>query len=290
MAVAGARKRVELSAEDGAELERIPRAANSEVRLVERARIAVCAAEGLTTAQIAERVGGGERTAKKWRARYARHGRNGSRRAALGPAADALPRGQGAPGHKGLHQPGADAGGRAAWPLDLPGAGEAVGLSASQAHLILQRAETKPHLSEHWIMSEFEERAAELCGLASTRPRTLPVVSIDEKTDVHAKAPVKPARPARREHGYERNGTQWLFAALKVHHRDVLTMPSRTRDRFDLIRFLDLLEAEIPVDEDQRWSAVILGTSERAKEGRQHSLRMVSWRRSSSRWSSVCRT
>ena len=43
-----------------------------------------------------------------------------------------------------------------------------------------------------------------------------------------------------------------LFAALKVHHGDVLAMASKTRNRWDLIRFLEHLDAEIPgVDGEQ---------------------------------------
>jgi hypothetical protein len=57
MALRGAGKRVEVSDEDRRELERIVRASSSEVRMVERARIVVAASEGLTTAQIAQRVG-----------------------------------------------------------------------------------------------------------------------------------------------------------------------------------------------------------------------------------------
>jgi len=88
------------------------------------------------------------------------------------------------------------------------------------------------------------------------------VVTIDEKTGIQAKAPVKPdtqpqpGRPARREGEYERNSTQCLFAALKVHHGDVLAMPSKTRNRFDLIRFLDQLDQDIPVLEHQQTVAV----------------------------------
>ena len=79
MAVAGVGKRLEVSDDDRVELERIVRAASSEVRMVERARIVLCAAEGLTAAGIAERVGCAERTAKKWRGRYARAGIEGLR-------------------------------------------------------------------------------------------------------------------------------------------------------------------------------------------------------------------
>ena len=59
MAVKGVGKRIEISDEDRVELERIVRASSSEVRMVERARIVLAAGEGLSTAQIAERVGCG---------------------------------------------------------------------------------------------------------------------------------------------------------------------------------------------------------------------------------------
>ena len=79
MALAGVGKRLELGDGDRLELERTVRAASSEVRMVERARIVLAASEGLTTGQIAERVGCAERTVKKWRPRYAREGIEGLR-------------------------------------------------------------------------------------------------------------------------------------------------------------------------------------------------------------------
>lgn len=53
----GVVRRIEVSAEDRSELERIVRAASSEVRMVERARIVLCAAEGRTAEEIAGGVG-----------------------------------------------------------------------------------------------------------------------------------------------------------------------------------------------------------------------------------------
>jgi hypothetical protein len=69
--------------------------------------------------------------------------------------------------------------------------------SASQAHVILSRAEIKPHLTDYWIMSdfskpEFEERLGEVCGLYVDPPENVLVLSIDEKTGIQAKAPTKP--------------------------------------------------------------------------------------------------
>ncbi len=53
----GVIRRIELSALDREELERVVRALSSEVRLVERARIVLCASEGLKGEEIARRVG-----------------------------------------------------------------------------------------------------------------------------------------------------------------------------------------------------------------------------------------
>jgi hypothetical protein len=291
MAVAGVGKRLVVSGEDRLELDRIVRAASSEVRMVERARIVLCAAEGLTAGAIAERVGCGERTAKKWRGRYARHGIEGLRDAARpGPPLTHGPQTRALLIAKACTRPPATAEGARQERWNYEQLGQAVGMSGSQAHVILQRAAIKPHLTEYWIMSdfsqpEFEERCAEICGLYVDPPENVLVVSIDEKTGIQAKAPTKPDtppapdRPARREHEYKRNGTQCLFAALKVHHGDVQAMPSKTRNRFDLIRFLEHLDAEIPVVEGQQIIAISDNLSTRGTQ------EVQDWLNAHPRWS-----
>ena len=79
MALKGAGKRIVVSGVDRLELERIVRAVSSEVRMVERARIVLCAAEGMTGDEIASRVGCSLPTVVKWRGRYARDGMDGLR-------------------------------------------------------------------------------------------------------------------------------------------------------------------------------------------------------------------
>ena len=291
MALKGVGRRVEVSDEDRCELERIVRAVSSEVRMVERARIVLAAAEGMTGKEIAERVGCSLPTVVKWRGRYAEHGMDGLRDAPRtgaplthGPETRALliakactrppdtPEGQR----------------RERWTFEQ--LAEAVGMSGSQAHVILSRAAIKPHLTDYWMMTdvsqpEFEERLSEICGLYVDPPENVLVVSLDEKTGIQAKSPTKPDRPpqpgkpARREHEYTRNGTQCLFACLNVQQGDVLAMPSKTRNQFDLIRFLDLLDQEIPVIEGQQIVAISDNLSTRGTEN------VNKWLEAHPRWS-----
>ncbi len=261
-------RRIELSDGEREVLEAIVRASSSEVRMVERAQIVLAAGEGVKGTEIAGRVGCSEPTVVKWRSRYARDGIAGLRDAprpgpplTYGPEVRALLIAKAC-----TRPPATEEGARQErWTYEQLGA--AVGMSGSQAHQILARAAIKPHLTEYWIMSdfsrpEFEERCSAICGLYVDPPENVLVVSIDEKTGIQAKAPTKPdvmcepGQPARREHEYTRNGTQCLFAALKVHAGDVLGMASKTRNRFDLIRFLDLLDADIAVVEGQQIVAI----------------------------------
>ncbi len=284
-------KRIQIGDDDRAELERIARSGVEQARMVERAQIVLHAAEGQSAAQIGRLLGCSENTVAKWRARYERDGISG-----LGD----LPR-----SGKPLVYSQADRARLIAKACTRPpetpeGAqqerwtyeqlGEAVGMSGSQAHVILSRADIKPHLTEYWIMSdfsrpEFEERLGEICGLYVNPPENVLVVSLDEKTGIQAKAPTKPdtlpvpGRPVRREHEYTRNGTQCLFACLKVHDGDVLAMASKTRNRFDLVRFLDQLDSEIPVLDGQQIIAVSDNLSTRGTQ------EVTNWLAEHPRWS-----
>jgi transposase len=271
-------KRIDLTVAERAELERIVNAASSEVRMVERARIVLCASEGLKGAEIAQRLGCSLPTVVKWRRRYECDRIAGLKDAPRpGPPLTHGPEVRALLIAKACTRPPETLQGarQERWTYEQLGA--AVGMSGSQAHAILARADIKPHRTDYWIMTdfsrpEFEERCAQVCGLYVDPPSNVLVVSIDEKTGIQAKAPTKPdtppapGQPARREHEYIRNGTQCLFAALNVHHGDVLAMASKTRNRFDLIRFLDMLDDEIAVVEGQRIVAITDNLSTRGTQ------------------------
>ena len=283
-------KQIEVGSEDRVELERVVRSSTAEVRMVERAQIVLYAADGHSAAEIGRLVGCSTNTVQKWRSRYERDGiaglgdlpRSGKPliysqvdRARL--IAKACTRPPETP--EGAQQE--------RWTYEQLGA--AVGMSASHAHVVLSRADIKPHLTDYWMMSdfsqpEFEERCKEVCGLYVNPPENVLVVSIDEKTGIQAKAPTKPdvlpapGRPTRREHEYVRNGTQCLFACLKVHEGDVLAMASKTRNRHDLIRFLDQLDSEIPVVKGQQIVAISDNLSTRGTQ------EVTDWLKEHPRW------
>ncbi len=288
--VAGAGKRAVVSDEDRVVLERVVAASTSQVRMVERARIVLCAAEGMTGTAIAERVGCAERTAKKWRGRYMREGLGGlgdlqrsGRPLTHGPEVRAMLIAKAC-----TRPPDAESGlRRERWThRELA---EQVGMSESQAHVILSGADIKPHRTETWIMTdfdqpEFEARAGEVCGLYLDPPAGALVLSLDEKTSIQARGLARPdtwpapGKPARRDYEYVRNGTMNLFAALRVHTGESHAMTSATRNRFDLIRFLDEIDQSVPPAKGQQIIAIMDNLSTHKSHDVQH------WLRAHPRW------
>ena len=251
-------KRIVVSPEDRAELERIARSRRAERRMVERAEVVLAAAEGFSAREIAERVGCSVKLAGRWRARYERDGMEGlgdaprsGRPLTHGPDQRALLIA------KACTRPPQTESGQRRERWTHRQLGEAVGISESQAHVILSRAEIKPHRTEYWVMTDFdqpyfEERCSEVCGLYLNPPENALVLSIDEKTSVQAKGLARPdalpapGKDARRDYEYTRNGTMNLFAALRVHTGETHAMTGTTRNSLDLIRFLEEIDDTIP--------------------------------------------
>ncbi len=168
--VAGVGNRIEAMDGDRTEPERIAPAVPSEVRMVERARIVLCAAEYATTSRIAEDVGCAERTVKKWRGRCARSGMNGLRNTAwMGRPLTHGPEKRASLIAKACTRPPETPEGQRRERWTHRELGEAVGISESQAHVVLSRAEIKPQLTDYWVVTDFDqpylqERAAEASG------------------------------------------------------------------------------------------------------------------------------
>ena len=231
------------------------RASTSEQRLVTRARVALLADEGMGNEEIAERVGLSPHKVGTWRRRIAEEGVAG-----LGDR----PR-SGGPRRYGHDQrlevfktacsPPPE--GETSW--SVRSLAERVGIGKSQTHQILAEADLKPHLVRSWLTSldpEFDTKQAEVCGLYLNPPENAIVVSIDEKTSIQAKEPIRrelpirPGKPARREFEYKRHGVQALLAALLVHSGKVLGDVYDRNTRIEFRDFLDQLDKQIPAGKE----------------------------------------
>jgi len=240
-----------LSDEQRAELERIVRAQRSEQRLVKRARVVLLAEKGLTNEEIAALVGLSAHKVGKWRRRFAEQGLDGlSDRPRPGG-----PRRYGHDERLRVFQTACSPppAGETQWTVRSLAA--AVGIGKSQTHAILAAADLKPHQVRSWLTSidpEFETKQADVCGLYLSPPEGAIVVSLDEKTGVQAKEPIRkeipmqPGKPARREFEYKRHGTVALLAALLVHTGEVKGSVYERHSRVEFLDFLERLEAEIP--------------------------------------------
>ena len=204
-------------------LEALGRSTKTEVRMRDRARIVLLAAEGVATREIGRIVGCTTGTASKWRVRYARArlaglDETGHRGAApkYGPAEQKRILAM-------LDQPPPD--GYANWTAPL--LSRALGDVHEQYIWRFLRAR-KIDLSgrKSWCESndpEFVAKAAEIVGLYMAPPENAIVLSVDEKPSIQAleraqgylKLPTGRALIGQ-SHDYKRHGTTTLFAALEV--------------------------------------------------------------------------
>lgn len=246
---------IRLSEEERAGLERIVRAPTSEQRLVKRARVVLLGAEGLTNEEIGVRVGLSAHKVSKWRRRFAAERLEGlaDRPRAGGPRRYGHDR-RLAVFTTACAPPPA---GETHWTVRSLAA--AVGIGKSQVHAILDQADLKPHQVRSWLTSldpDFETKQAEVCGLYLNPPEGAIVVSLDEKTSIQAKEPVRPTIPAapgraeRREFEYRRHGTVALLAALLVHTGEVKGSVYERSSRLEFIDFLERLDADIPAGKE----------------------------------------
>jgi transposase len=235
-------------------LEAVVRSRTAPVREVQRARIVLAAADGMSNAAIARALSIRVNTVRTWRGRFADHGMAG-----LGD----LPR----PGRPVLYGPDVHLRIVAAVTSELPEADSqwshrllaeqlaADGISPSQVGRILADLDLKPHRVRGWLTRraspDFFARAAAVCDLYLNPPAGSIVVCIDEKTAIGARSrkhpdrPARPGRVARREFEYVRHGTVSIIAALHVHTGQVITERITRNDSATFIQFLTMLDQAI---------------------------------------------
>jgi len=232
------------------------RARTVPYRAVQRARVILLAAEGITNTAIAQEVGLSRTMVVEWRQRFARSRLEGLKDA---------PR----PG--AVRKYGSEAERRILAQLDVPPpagyatwtgklVSKALGdISSHQVWRVLRRHGIHLKRRRSWCVStdpEFVQKAADIVALYLNPPENALVLSVDEKPAIQALERAQgwlrlPNGEALRgfSHEYKRHGTTTLFAAMEVTTGLVHTGHYRRRRRREFLDFMNRIVAQYPEQE-----------------------------------------
>lgn len=242
---------IELTDEQKGELSKLSRSGRTSVRLAQRAKIVLLAAQGLQNKDIAQQLGIGRVQVSRWRQRYLESGLAGIERD--------LPRG--APPAKvdaaRLVQLTTQTTPEAAthWSCRTMAAELAVAPSTVMRHWHAHGL--KPHLVRGFKVSRdprFAQKLEDIVGLYMAPPEHALVLCVDEKSQVQALdrtqpgLPIKQGRAQTMTHDYKRNGTTTLFAALNVLDGQVIGQCQPRHTHVEWLKFLRQIERETPKD------------------------------------------
>jgi transposase len=233
-------------------LESLVRSRTSEHRLVQRARVLLLAADGVSNVEIAEASGASRPTVLAWRAQF---GRDGLTR--FGQVAEGRGRKASIPEEKIAeiveltlhHKPD----GETHW--SCRSMAKRTGVSSATVQRIWSARGLKPHLVDTFKLSNdprFEEKLVDVVGLYLNPPDRAVVLAVDEKSQIQAldrtqpSLPLKPGRAGTMTHDYKRHGTTTLFAALNVLTGLVMgqCLPRHRHNEF--LTFLKKINREVP--------------------------------------------
>src|SRR6266550_4000144 len=207
---------------DRAELERRARSKGAPARVVERARIVLLAADGLTGRQIAGRAGCTEPT--------------------VAPPPESL-RASGVTHWSSRRLAG--------WLLRARG----VSVSHDSISVLWRKFCLQPHRTEGFKFStdpQLEAKVRDVVGLYLEPPENAVVVCVDEKTQIQALdrtrpvLPMRPGIPERQTHDYIRHGTTTLFAALEAATGTVTDACYPRHRHGEFLKFLKKVAAAYP--------------------------------------------
>lgn len=244
-----------LSDAERASLESIARRHKSAQRSALRARIVLMCAERKAAHEVASALRINRSTVEKWRERYRMLGleglldepRCGAPRTVLDTQVEDIV-------VRTLEQTPK---GETHW--SRASMAKAVGLSASTIGRVWRAFGLKPHVVETFKLSpdpQFIAKVRDIVGLYLSPPENAVVLCVDEKSQMQAlerTQPLLPLRPGaveRRSHDYQRHGVTSLFAALDAHRGDVIHRHFRKHSHHEFIRFLDLIDENVPQELD----------------------------------------
>ncbi|GAB6040916.1 IS630 family transposase [Endothiovibrio diazotrophicus] len=240
-----------LTDEERAELTKLIRSKLTSVRLVQRAQIALLAADGMQNKDIAAQLGISRGNVGRWRERYAA-------KRFSGIELD-LPRGT--PPRKvdvnQLVELMTQTTPEAATHWSTRKMAAVLGVNASTVSRYWQATGLKPHLVHSLKVSrdpQFVEKLEDIVGLYMSPSEHVPVLCCDEKSQVQALDRTKPGlllkkgRAQTMTHDYKHNGTTTLIAALNVLNGQIIGQCQQRRTNVEWLKFLKKIDRETPKD------------------------------------------
>ena len=240
-----------LSEDERAELAKLVRSKLSSIRLVQRARIVLLAADGMLNKSIALQLGMGRVQVSRWRKRYAQSRLSGIELD--------LPRG--APPAKvdvaRLVELTTQTKPKAATHWSTRTMAAELGVSAASVSRHWRANGLKPHVVRGFKVSRdppFVEKLEDIVGLYMSPPEHALVFCCDEKSQVQALDRTQPGLPLKKgraetmTHDYKRNGTTTLFAALNILDGKVIGQCQPRHTHAEWLTFLKKIDRATPKD------------------------------------------
>jgi putative transposase len=244
-----------LSDEQRTQLEAFARSRSLPSGLVNRVRIVLLAAEGLSNEDIATRVGVSRQTVGLWRRRFLEGGLEGLHDE-LRPG---RPRSISDDEVAKLIDTTLQTKPKGATHWSCRALAAQTGVSKSTVQRVWHAFGLKPHRWESFKLSNdpfFVERVRDIVGLYLDPPLDAVVLCVDEKSQVQALERTQPALPLGLGYvegytsDYVRHGTTTLFAALDVAQGKVLSQCKSRHRHQEFLAFLRHVEANVPADLD----------------------------------------
>jgi transposase len=240
-----------LTSEERAELKRLVHSKLTSVRLAQRARIVLLAAQGMQSKDIAAQLQIGRVQVSRWRERYAETRFAGIERD--------LPRG--APPLKvdvsRLVELTTQSTPKAATHWSTRTMAAELGVSSASVSRHWRKHGLKPHVVRAFKVSrdpKFVEKLEDIVGLYLSPPEHALVLCCDEKSGTQALDRTQPGLPLKKgrgttlTHDYKRHGTTTLFAALNMLDGKVISQCQSRHRHTEWLTFLKQIDRETPQD------------------------------------------
>lgn len=237
-------------------LKRLSGSRSTSVRLAERSKIVLLAAEGKENGEISEILGMSRQKVGRWRNRYHEHGLAGIEKDASRPGRKKAISKRTV--NKIIKLTTQEKPANAThWSRRLMA--QQANISESTVARIWQAHGLKPHRVSTFKLSndkQFQEKLEDVVGLYLSPPENAIVLSCDEKSQMQALDRTQPGLPMKRgrnatmTHDYKRNGTSTLFAALNVLTGEILGKCAKRHRHTEWLDFLRLINKNTPKDKE----------------------------------------